>query len=145
MVVLSELTAATQTLHAFTECLRKIPLKDLYSKFVPKRQRRRGSDNLRSAEDKKVNFCLFNIISFLALNLQGDPSGRLLSLITWKQKYIYIVYNTIYENVTFNLISTKASNQPDMSPCKYLQSGAAYHSQGLEDKNLGSSPGLLGQ
>ena len=26
-----------------------------------------------------------------------------------------------------------------------IQSGAAYHSQGFEDKNLGSSPGLLGQ
>ena len=26
-----------------------------------------------------------------------------------------------------------------------LQSGAARHSQGFEDKNLGSSPGLLGQ
>ena len=26
-----------------------------------------------------------------------------------------------------------------------LQSGAVYHSQGFEDKNLGSSPGLLGQ
>ena len=26
-----------------------------------------------------------------------------------------------------------------------LQSGTAYHSQGFEDKNLGSSPGLLGQ
>ena len=26
-----------------------------------------------------------------------------------------------------------------------LQSGAAYHLQGFEDKNLGSSPGLLGQ
>ena len=53
MVVLSELTAATQTLHAFTECLRKIPLKELYSKLVPKRQRRRSSGKL-SLEDKKV-------------------------------------------------------------------------------------------
>ena len=26
-----------------------------------------------------------------------------------------------------------------------IQSGAAYHSQGFEDKNFGSSPGLLGQ
>ena len=26
-----------------------------------------------------------------------------------------------------------------------VQSGAARHSQGFEDKNLGSSPGLLGQ
>ena len=26
-----------------------------------------------------------------------------------------------------------------------VQSGAAHHSQGFEDKNLGSSPGLLGQ
>ena len=26
-----------------------------------------------------------------------------------------------------------------------VQSGAVYHSLGLEDKNLGSSPGLLGQ
>ena len=55
MVVLSELTAATQTLHAFTECLRKIPLKDLYSKFVPRRQRRRSNGKLASPEDKKVN------------------------------------------------------------------------------------------
>ena len=29
--------------------------------------------------------------------------------------------------------------------CAYLQSGAAYHSQGFEDKSLGCSPGLLGQ
>ena len=28
---------------------------------------------------------------------------------------------------------------------KFVQSGAAYHSQGFEDNNLGSSPGLLGQ
>ena len=28
---------------------------------------------------------------------------------------------------------------------RQVQSGAAYHSQGFEDKNLGSSPGLLGQ
>ena len=27
----------------------------------------------------------------------------------------------------------------------FVQSGAAYHSQGFEDDNLGSSPGLLGQ
>ena len=53
MVVLSELTAATQTLHAFTECLRKIPLKELFSKLVPKIQRRRSSGKL-SSEDKKV-------------------------------------------------------------------------------------------
>ena len=53
MVVLSELTAATQTLHAFTECLRKIPLKELYSKLVPKRQRRRSNGKLSSG-DKKV-------------------------------------------------------------------------------------------
>ena len=26
-----------------------------------------------------------------------------------------------------------------------VQSGAAYHSQGFEDKNVGSFPGLLGQ
>ena len=56
MVVLSELTAATQTLHAFTECLRKIPLKDLHSKFVPKRQRRKSNGKPASTEDKKVKF-----------------------------------------------------------------------------------------
>ena len=57
MVVLSELTAATQRLHAFTECLRKIPLKDLYSKFVPRRQQRRRSNGKLASppEDKKVN------------------------------------------------------------------------------------------
>ena len=54
-MVLSELTAATQRLHAFTECLRKIPLKDLYSKFVPRRQRRRSNGKLASPDDKKVN------------------------------------------------------------------------------------------
>ena len=29
--------------------------------------------------------------------------------------------------------------------CDHIQSGAAYHSQGFDDKNLFSSPGLLGQ
>ena len=56
MVVLSGLTAATQALHAFTECLRKIPLKELHAKFAQKR-RRRGSQGAKpvAAEEKKVS------------------------------------------------------------------------------------------
>ena len=44
-------------------------------------------------------------------------------------------------NVRFNYYSI-ADTVPTIT---YLQSWAAYHSQGFEDKNLGSSPGLLGQ
>ena len=44
-------------------------------------------------------------------------------------------------NVRFNYYSI-ADTVPTIT---YLQSWAAYHSQGFEDKTLGSSPGLLGQ
>ena len=53
------------------------------------------------------------------------------------------------------LLNMRSKIQGDTLGCRLLtsklkfwfsiQSGAAYHSQGFGDKNLGSSPGLLGQ
>jgi hypothetical protein len=51
MVVLSKLTAATQTLHSFTTCLKKIPLKDMHSKLVSPKKAPKSS----SSSDKKAS------------------------------------------------------------------------------------------
>ena len=55
----------------------------------------------------------------VAPHVQVDPSGWLLALLTSKQMFPHSI-DSFNHDVTFNLMSTKASHQPDGSPCTYM-------------------------
>ena len=79
----------------------------------------------------------------------GSDGGALWPLLNHKNQYYvlcihgknYICTCEIFVNVCGSLKSQFWKTPIHL----VLQSGAAYHSQGFEDKNLGSSLGLLGQ